>query len=215
MPAELFGLRGYELGAVLVTLLALPKADDETKRELKRSLCRVALETHLGPGTLEYEQEVPMRPCYAFRDMKLVERDLRKIKRQLRDRMEAAHIAMAFLKQAQGYPVELPEGVPHLSLNKLSEFMLSRRPNGTEKGDGGNFENRVWRESLPVIHFAVAVAALADGVEREGGRINLGHLLTDRAVVEAVIELSNFFAVQIEQGALPGKIPKLSKLALG
>jgi hypothetical protein len=105
-----------------------------------------------------------MKPKHALRAERDIRRDRKTLNRRLRDRMFAAHIAIAFLQHAAGQEPKLPRGVARLSLNELAADAAEK----LGQADAGNVESRVWRPSLPVIHLAAAVAVAINDGERNG-----------------------------------------------
>jgi hypothetical protein len=174
-----------ECGAMLLALIAYPEDDaNETRRcNSFGSLCAFALRARYE-NTAEENVPQSMKPIYAFRSETTVEREVKALQRLLRDRMVAAKMAIVCLKAlVQGSDFEPPKGLKRLSLNQLSEFVL------TDAGqqDAGNVETRIWRRSRPVVHLAAATAVVIDQLERAGRKIDFRHFLTERSIVEAVV----------------------------
>jgi hypothetical protein len=150
----------YECGAALVSLLAFPsKSEARARSALEASLCA----EYLRDQYLKKDREdtpILMKPKHALRAERDIRRDRKTLNRRLRDRMFAAHIAIAFLQHAAGQEPKLPRGVARLSLNELAADAAEK----LGQADAGNVESRVWRPRLPVIHLAAAVAvAINDG----------------------------------------------------
>jgi hypothetical protein len=102
----------------------------------------------------------------------------------MRDRMAAAHVAIALLQNAIGHRPNLPDSVERLSLNQLSEFAMGEANQSSPE----NFETRIWRPSLPVIHLAAAVAVAINDRERAGEkRTGYGNLIADPEFVTKVL----------------------------
>jgi len=144
----------HEAGAMLVTLLAYPHDDEEEtgRTNLHASLCAIALHARYANGPDDAKSQ-SMKPVHAFRESKQIGKDLNGLQRRLQDRMAAARMAIAYLKEAAaGKPPKLPAGIKRLSLNQLSEMVLR----DTRESSPENVETRVWRPSLPVIHLASA-----------------------------------------------------------
>jgi hypothetical protein len=157
----------YEAGATLLSLLAYPSdgPEDRQRGEAFTSLCAHALRIGLQ-GTPAENQLQSMKPTYAFRSEKQIDRDLKSLARRWDHRICAAKIGMAFLKEAQmGKSFQAPRGLKRLSVNELCKLASS---DSTEQ-DAENFESRVWRPSLPVIHIATAVAAMTQRLKKEFG----------------------------------------------
>jgi hypothetical protein len=202
----------YEAGAILVTLLALPDGDETQRGNLHASLCYLAI---LGQAHLKgFGAEQPIKPIYAFRSEDDVAKDLRTLERRLRDRIVAARMAIPFLQAAvMNAPPKLPFGIEKLSLNRLSEIAIRDL---NQESDSANVETRIWRPSLPVIHLAVATALAMEAAGQAGEDINIGHLLTNRTLIEWIVTEAEKYAALIEKGGvLPGKAsPSLIRVRL-
>lgn len=205
----------YECGAMLVSLLAYP-ADDEhdTKRSnLHASLCALALRTQFDESSPEWCQPQLMKPVYAFRDETQTNRDLKTLKRRLRDRMVAAHMAMPLLQEVKlGRPPKLPDDLKRLSINALSEFVLKDAVQTEPK----NVETRIWRPTLPVIHIAAATAAISELAEKDGhGQISYGQIVVSRPVIEAIVqEAERYEKLLVQSGKFNINPDKLVKVRL-
>jgi hypothetical protein len=180
-----------EIGTALVTLLAFsePTDTEEQRAEVHASLCAWALRLKWSNlDAPEARALQPIKPLYAFRPESQIKKDLRTLHRRLRDRMVAAHMSMAFLKEVTtGDLPKLPEGVKHLSVNELSAFVLD----DAQQSDPENVETRIWRPSLPVLHIAAAVAIAIDRAERANmPAVNLFSLLMDPQIIQWVISVS-------------------------
>jgi len=160
-------LAPYEAWALLMTYLAFPEPDisERAFEEAFTALCHVHLSMRRCRDEQWAIQPQPIKPLYVFLDPKTMNRALRTFDRRLRDRMIAARIAIAFLKEVidkDGF--KLPKSVKRLSLNELSAFVAS----DLQGVEANNVEQRVWRPSVPVLHLAVALALRVDALEREG-----------------------------------------------
>jgi hypothetical protein len=201
-----------EAGALLVTLLAHPRDDqEETARcNLHASLCALVLRARFDSEPDEITPEL-MKPVHAFRDMKLVEKNLRTLKRRLQDRMAAARIAIAYLKEVTTAKLpKLPPGIKRLSLNQLSEMVLS----DTRESMPENVEVRVWQASLPVIHLASATAVLSDILGRQGATISIANLLTDPALIEWIVRAAEEYELLLQRSRRNIDPEKLIKIRL-
>ena len=213
----------FEACAALVSVLAHPEASDDARARLMASLCHLVLKgAFLGGEAAEQAKERPIKPIYAFRsdDDDDMRKDLKKIRRLLRDRMVAAQMALPLIMRAEGtLPAKLPEGLSKLSLNELGPWAMSKVPKADEddvKSESGNIESRIWRPSLPAIHLAAALAVVMQRTSKEGyGEIEIGQLLTQFWIAEQVAELGERYGVLIEKGSvLPGKPPGLIRFRL-
>jgi len=183
----------YECWALLVTLLAYPKeSDDDVRMECHASLCHVLLKQRANEDEQWCITPQRIKPLYAFRDANQVNRDFRTLERRFRDRMVAARIGIAFLKEVVlGEAPPLPKGVKRLSLNELCQLVLE----DSGQSDPENVETRIWRESIPVIHLACAMAVVVDEQERAGqGPVSLNDLSHAQASIERIITYAQQYA---------------------
>jgi len=199
----------HEAGALVVTLLAHPRDNEqETARSnLHASLCACVLRASFG------DDHTPrlMKPVHAFRDLKLIRKDLIILRRRLQDRMAAARMAIAYLQEVStGHPPRLPPEIKRLSLNQLSEMVLT----DTRESAPENVEVRVWRASLPVIHLASAVAVLASMGERAEIRFSIANLLTERPAIEWVVRAAEEYRILLQRSRLKISQKKLIEIRL-
>ena len=75
-----------------------------------------------------------------------------------------------------------------LSLHQLSELVLG----DTSFTDPDNVETRIWRSSLPVIHFCSAIQVFLSLAEADVGLIPLEALLLNRKVIELIIRTAEY-----------------------
>ena len=96
-------LEVYEAGAMLVTWLAFPGADgsEETRGRVYASLCAYALRSRYETEPAWSLSPQPIKPIYALRGQRDINRDLRTLQRRLRDRMVAGRMAIAFLQEVE------------------------------------------------------------------------------------------------------------------
>jgi hypothetical protein len=153
-----------EGSAALLAIMVYPEEhNDENLANLQATLThlhyRARAETDPEWGNIPFL----IKPLYAFRDEKLVARDLRQLQRRLRDRMIAAKMAMPFLQEVKlGYTPKLPMNIKKLSLAQMC--LLVQEESG--QAETKNVENRIWRKSLPVIHLATSAAVIIDQMEK-------------------------------------------------
>jgi hypothetical protein len=194
--------------AALFALLAFPSATDEKREEIAASLCashlRAMFEESGDPNEL-------VKTKYAFREVQKIKRDLKTIDRRVRDRMVAAKVAIAFLQGAVGHRPNLPSSVKRLSLNQLAEWVMEE----ADQSDSQNFETRVWRASLPVIHLAAAVAVAINDRERRGEKgASYGNLIADDEFLSVVLTYTEKFENIINNNDLPIDRRKLVSVQL-
>jgi hypothetical protein len=180
--------------AVLFAILAFPEDDehDEKRMNLHASLCHLYYRSRAEKDEIWATTPQLLKPLYAFRDQKQIGRDLKQFKRRLRDRMQAAKIAIAFLQEVElGPAFELPKNVKRMSIKQLSEMLYEE----TGHMEIENIANRIWHASLPVIHLAAATAVVMDQLEKSNlAQPNIGHFLTNPDLARHVVETSNLYA---------------------
>jgi hypothetical protein len=179
----------HEAGALLVTLLAYPDANDETRGDVHASLCSHALRvrSEIEPDWAIRPQAI--KPIYLLRSQRDCNRALRTLERRVRDRMVAGRMGIAFLKEAlPGHLPILPPGMKRLSINQLAELVLD----DTQLTDPDNVETRIWRPSLPVIHLCSAVQIFLSQLEPRIGPVVLEALLLNHNAIELVIRTAEY-----------------------
>jgi hypothetical protein len=86
--------------------------------------------------------------------------------KRLGQALVVARAARPFVaKTLDGMPPPLPKDVPRLSLNSVIPFVLGDE----DETDPHNFEQRVFRRTLPVLHLAVALEQAIDAAELTTG----------------------------------------------
>jgi hypothetical protein len=175
----------FECGASLLALLAFPSSTDAERAEIAASLCSKHLRAKFKEAG---NPEELVKAKYAFRDEQTIKKDLKKLDRAVRDRMVAAKVVIALLQSAVGHRPNLPSSVKRLSLNQLAEVMMREADQSIPE----NFETRVWRPSLPVIHLAAAVAVAINDRERMGEqRTSYGNVISDVEFLFNVLRRKN------------------------
>jgi hypothetical protein len=183
-------LEVYEAGALLVTRLAFPGESEaeETQSRVHASLCAYALRAR---GEIEPEWAVspqPIKPIYALRSQRDIDRDLRTLERRLRDRMVAARMAIGLLKETLTSPVAERRVGGRRSIKQMAELVLE--DSGYTEPE--NVETRIWRPSLPVIHLCSAIQVMLQLAEPQTGPIGLEALLLSRQVIEWVVRAAAY-----------------------
>lgn len=187
----------FECGATLLALLAFPTADETELADIVASLCSEHLRAMFRQSGNPDEL---VKAKYAFRDVKAIRRDLKALDRLIRDRMAATLLAIPLLQDAVGHRPNLPATVNRLSLNQLSEFAMA----AANQSSPENFETRIWRPSLAVIHLAVGVAVAINDRERAGEeRTGYGNLIADPDFVARVLKETIFAENIIKNNSLP------------
>lgn len=227
---------GYLAGARILAVLADPPSPDggQTWRENEKVICRAwlsVLQQH-DPGWEDRPQVVV--PAHLLLPLKTSERRWPAIMKRHHDRMGAAHVMVPFLaeaeRQLQGAPASRRR-VPSVdariaaTLEQEEERQRVLTAQAIEESPRfppgiDNFDNRILRRSLPVIHIAVAVATFIDQSQKNarllpddiraglaedvgGPQFSFLHFLASPELARAVVER----AARIE-GLLP-YLPKL------
>jgi hypothetical protein len=198
----------FECGAAVLALLAFPSSTDAERAEIAASLCSAHLRAKFKEAG---NPEELVKAKYAFRDEATIRKDLKKLDRLVRDRMAAAHVAIAFLQNAIGHRPNLPGDVKRLSINQLSEFAMRHANQSIPE----NFETRIWRPSRPVIHLAAAVAVAINDRESMGEkRTGYGDLIANDDFVAKVLIYTKEFELIIRTNKLPAIGDKLVSIQL-
>lgn len=202
----------YECGAILLALLAYPSdtADDKKRADLHASLCTLALRDIFPENTADWLQPQHMKPIYAFRKPEQINKDLKTFDRRLRDRMIAGRMVIGFLQEVElGTLPKLPEGVKRLSINEMARLVLD----DVGQSDAGNVKTRIWRESLPVIHLAAAMAVTMDGKTGKEPFHALDVAL-DRVTIETIVKKAERYEDMLAHSRLRLDQERLIKLRL-
>jgi hypothetical protein len=198
----------FECGAALLALLAFPSVTDAERAEIAASLCSAHLRAKFEESGDANEL---VKAKYAFRDGRTIRKDLKTIDRLVRDRMVAAKVAMALLQRSVGHRPKLPSSMKRLSLNQLAELVMGEANQSSPE----NFETRVWRPSLPVIHLAAAVAVAINDREQMGEkRTSYGNLIADVEFMFNVLRYTKEHEIIIKNNKLPINAKKLVSIQL-
>lgn len=217
---DLSRTRHFEAGAIMLATLALPAASDEERGSLICSLCHRALRAQFDPASPGSCIERPLKPIYVFRSEAELAKDFRKFDRLIRDRLIAADMAFALLKQKTGtLPGQLAKGLAKSSLNELSEWVGRKHLKSRKRAieiEPGNVESRIWRPSQAVIHIAMALALFTQAYDREGHKqVHPVEILGQPELIEWLISTANDYGDLIERhGILGAKAPALIRIRL-
>jgi hypothetical protein len=206
-------LEVYEVGALLLTWLALPgeKESEERRSRVHASLCAYALRAKYETDPEWLASPQPIKLVYALRRQLDINRDLRTLERRLRDRMIAARMAIGFLKEAvTGELPKLPAGINRISVNQMARLVLD----DAAYTDPENVETRIWRPSLPVIHLATAIQVMLQLAEPVTGPLGLEALLVDREVIELVVRTAQYHESVVVQSRLKIDPDKLIRVRM-
>lgn len=209
---DLSRTRLFEAGAIVLALLALPKAAEEARGGMIFSLCHLALRETYNLTTPDALVEQSLKPVYVFRSEVEMRRDLRTFDRRLRDRLIAGEMALALLKRAVGeLPEVLPPGLDGFTLAELSTWAERHLPESRILGgvhEPANTESRIWRASLPVIHFAAALAILSQAWARQdSGQLHPLQILLHPPLVKWLIEEADRLGTLVEGSGIMGRKP--------
>jgi hypothetical protein len=192
----------YECGAVLLAVLACPRADDEKSSELYRSLCGKGLWLRYLKNADDWTP-ILVKPQYVFRDRKVIDRDVAYVAKRLEKRLIAGRMAIAFGLQT------LPKGIQRVSVNQMAEFVLDE----AEQVDVSNVKRRFWAPSRPVIHLA---AIAGQKLSKGGELVGLERFLINRAFVEEVVRMGEELeALVAKDPKFPAKPDQLIRFRLG
>lgn len=198
----------FECGAALLALLAFPSSTDAVRTEIVTSLCSDHLRANFKEAG---NPEELVKAKYAFREEGTIRKDLKKLDRLVRDRMVAAHVAIAFLQNAIGLRPNLPGDVKRISLNQLSVFAMGLANQSIPE----NFKTRIWRPSRPVLHLAAAVAVAINDRERMGEeRTSYGNIISDIDFLFDVLRYTREHEILIKRSKLPFDTAELVSIEL-
>lgn len=204
----------YECGAILLAVLAFP-SPNEMQRRLRyhQALCGHALHTLMRSDSWAWSPQ-RLKPGYLRLSDAEAAAAFKTTERRLRDRLMAAHIAMAFAKEAAGLLPSDP--VRRLSLNTEAVRLVETMSRGLKgPSDPHDAERRIWRPSLPVIHIACAVAHLCDEAERLGHDLQPTYFLFEPDLIGRTVGLSEYYAgLLLSSPTLPLDGRKLIRLVL-
>ena len=190
-------LEDYEIGTLLITILAYPKIDQEEDRGgLHASLCNQFLYDRSVKDQTWAASPQLIKPVYAFRSEALIKKDTRKLERLLRDRAVAGRMAMGFFLEAEGdgkRPKSLPKEIKKVTLDGMAIMVKDEvLRSGSEETE--NIEKRAWRPSLPVIHLAAAMQVLLQGLDKGiSGLPSMGDLGNSREAIEWLVTKARYF----------------------
>ncbi len=158
IPAYCMPTPEQELGLALMVSLAFPDRKDDALflGNALADLCHqyLLIKWESDPQAAHLPQL--MKPIYAFRDQKRLEKNLKNFDRRIQERLHAAKMAIAFLQEAhtEARPARLPKSIGRISLAQLSGLISL----DVQNNDQANIHKRIWQPSLPVIHLAAALA---------------------------------------------------------
>jgi hypothetical protein len=189
----------YECGATLLAVLAIPEENsDERRLDLYRSLRGRALRLECDANPND-NAPITVNPLYALRDRQTIDRDVRYVKKRFSERMVAGRMAIGHLQTGR-------------SLNALTEDVLE----DAGQKDTTNVQRRFWAPSRPVIHLAAAAAFVGQIRSRAGYPLSLESLLTDRFLIETVVEKARRIeAIIAGNPKFPVRYEQLTQIRLG
>ncbi len=212
-------LEDYEIGAALATIIALPPSlgDEEKRSRYHTILCAEALRERYKRDEEWANTPQRLKPIYAFYDLGAVAMDMNTINRQLQHRLQAAHVAIAFLKEAETgqIPPDLPPDAKRLSVNELVRTLKLVDEEAGEEINVDNFETRVWRPSLPVIHLAAAFAVNMQQAAKEGKQTSAGDLIFDQAIIADIIGKAELYEELLPKSKIQINMDNLVRVRLG
>jgi hypothetical protein len=197
----------YEKGAKLLSFLTYPEAIDSARRSaFHNALCH----WYLRYGCETYpEDQTPLtiKPAYFGFNRKQVDHHVKILGREFQKRLIAGRMALAYLKLFKEGRIPAAFGKARsLSLNKIADFV--HQSEGYKTPD--NFETRIWRPSLPVIHISAALYIAAVDSKTTGKELSAMHVLADDNLLISVIKNAVDFRQTIAANpGFPGKVDQL------
>ena len=168
IPAYCIPSPEQELGLALMVSLAFPDRKDDALflGDALADLCHQYLLMKWGADPEGAFSPQLIKPIYAFRDQKRLEKNLKDFDKRMQERLHAAKMAISFLQEAQsgGWPATLPKDINKMSLSQLSGLIALDAQND----DQANIHKRIWQPSLPVIHLATALAVYMNDLAPSG-----------------------------------------------
>jgi hypothetical protein len=186
----------YKTGAKLLGRIVYPKPEDSARRiMLEDALCYWALHYDARNDPEDRSQVSVSRAYFGFTQAQL-DQHLKFAGKRLEERLMAGRIAAAYLRYFEEGRIPIVLGnIKRMSLNQIVGFVASSEGyTGT-----GNFEQRFWRPSKPVIHIAAALAVVGQEWKRRGEVLGLLHLLLNQEHVIDVINRAILFADMIKR----------------
>ena len=236
----------YLPGARLLAVLAYPPSSltDQEWRQAELALCRsVLLAQHQIDPDWENQLQwiIPKHVPVSATD---VTKKLKQIQTLHGHRLGAAHVAIPFFRQALriagGAPAEIHRASTidariHSTINQEAdreEWLAERGIDFKSRfPPDDNFEHRVFRPSLPVLHIAVAVAVaidrsqkalraqpieIQDGFYRDmgGPQVNAADFLTNPDLARRVVGIAEEYERLIPHLPKPRRMPDIVTLRL-
>jgi hypothetical protein len=127
-----------------------------------------------------------LKPGPLLIEPKTVDRKRTQTVRRLQEALKVARIARPFIAKVElPKPPPLPQDVPRLSLNVVIPYALGDE----DMTDPHNFEQRVFRRTVPVLHLVIALERALMEVEAATGHApSLEILLTMEDIVPWLVE---------------------------
>jgi hypothetical protein len=203
----------YEAGAVLLAEVAfgLGTSSKWSRPTLHPALCGYILRCTAALSDEWSWTPQHIKPGYLLVPAEDADRAMSFVAKQLEKRLQAAHTAVPFLQRQIDPLKPLPPGLTPLSLNRATEHTLV----GSDRGDGHNFEARVFRRSIPVLHIACAVALAIDDAGRRGLRLAIEHFLVFAELLRWVADVSDQIAeLLVQQKQFKIQPSSLTRLAI-
>jgi hypothetical protein len=177
-----------EATANLVAAVAFPKdlPEGEAFADAHVSLMAYMYRTAAAADPNWAWKRQSIKPAYLLEDLTSIERRLPRITLELQRALQVARIARPFLgKVVLPEPPPLPQDLPRLSLNAVINFALGE----DSQVDRHNFEQRAFRQRLPVLHLAVALEhALVEAHAATGAPASLETLLLAPDILPWLVE---------------------------
>jgi hypothetical protein len=184
----------YESGAMLLTALTYPyELESEESFRFFLAMCSRALWLKFAENTADWSP-ITVKPQYVFLNTAEVDKAFELAEKRLQQRLVAGRMALPFFIRTIDGHLELPPEIKRLSLNQMAEFVQDE----AGQADASNVEQRIWRPSRPVIHFAAAAFSVGRNAERANRAISTASFLIDRAFLLEVFTAAEALAGLIE-----------------
>lgn len=200
-------LESYEIAALLFALLSAPPsvASDKEFNDYYFGLVSdfLHLKIHNAPEWAQSKQNI--KPYYLSMSSDKAARIAVKSDKKIQSRLNAAHIAIQKLIE-----VAHPEKLSHISYDLSLNKMIENLDQFEGIKDLDNFETRVWRTSIPIIHLAVALAIMMnDALVNFGIRLDYNSFYEDKSLTKRLIDEAKKYAKDLQQTSLNIKAHQL------
>lgn len=176
---NLEGAQHFHAAALLLATLACPEPNKLTLRSnlVESIYCHLVLrQCEEDPEWGMQEQAVV--PLFLLRAKADAKMDWRALHRRIRDRTDAARVALPFLMHAETGQHGLPKGV-RLTIAAVAKATAGQNKNIKLE----NFFGRIWSPARSVLHLAAALERLRGVLGQDGKPLDVLERLRDREFV--------------------------------